>query len=1708
MIVSGSRPLGVASGATHVRGRHNATLSFDGTTFIGDDIFLDNAKGERFEGALQARGPTILNGITDLGDLGSSVSGETIDFVGAIAGAGSLHIVGDDTIVRISRSDNTFSGDLRIQQGRLGMRDGGAVTTASQVIVESGASLILDNLAQNSSDRIGDHIPVEMRGGEIIMSVSPEDETVNERFGPLAITSGRSLLAALVTSPNQVDAGLIFESIRRDRGSTVRFETADTRRVQLTEQPTLQNGIMGGWATTLHHVDSSTRPRSFATYAPDAGIQVLAEFERNVGQAGPGDNLLISANIGLDDNLTINSLHVESGETFDLGGNHVVLESGGLLVDGKITNGSVTSASGELFLYGDSPSSITDHGDLSVAVVISEDVHLDGIYSYTGGTFVNDAAVNLKEGDRLPEGNLSLTGSSLLIDRAEPIRGQNLLIRNSTLNLVDSGVEFDNIELQSGTISRGQLLGDGTLRKTTDGVATIRVDDSQFTGSIEVFDGFLKSTNGLDRTPITLYGGLFGNYNSHDGVTVAGPIFFEGGDLYLQNDTYTGDLTLGQPADVTTAGNEAEISGRLIGDASINFDGDFHSEATLHLSGDNSGYSGPMSVTGGTLLIRESHSLGPGELTVHSGGRVRLHQIETTTPIHLRGGEVIIDGDRDTGIWEMTAAGNSSLQTEPNGIVHHLTIQDGATLLVGSNRRLDIEQMSINGSARLLVQRTDAETHEEGEIFAGIVAGTDNAILDIRQSYVDRFDITSVEVPQLTSLSVLNDGQQTVVEISSAKSLIGGGTLKNDVVVDSGGSIQSTGPLSIDGDVTFRDGARFVRTASDLAIESSLSISGFATVEGDAERAVTVELQSMGEQTWPFHPNVDHSWTVMRAASLEAELSDFAIDTDMFRPSVDEDAFRLALGDDDSLTLSYRNENPTADFDVDGDVDAADLTRMVSNWTGALPLGEGIASFFDGDFDGDGDIDSADQTAFVTLWTGALPASSIGPVGAAVPEPIAGRILLCSLLLVGCCLRRRISRIQVVSAGRCHLFLLILTLAMATTVGTVAVADDGTWIQSGSGSWNDPDNWLGGVPQVEGDVATFLPNAPSSSARITVQSPISLGGLESSSARALTVQGGEILFDDRDASSHVVVSGARLLLSSPIRVQEDESLTFDVGSTLDLLSEFSASGTVSVVGNGRVTVRGNLDFTGNFEFQAGRTTLTSAGGITEDASLAIFEGAEVNLDAVGDEAIVVPMQIHGGLLSIDATESRTISSPFELFHETSRVDLPGDSRTQLTGPISGTGGLSLGGQLGTIEIRGNNTYAGRTTFDLGHAQFGEGGWAEVFGTSRLGDTLNGTDILGGTVTFHEGTDESFVVHERGKFAPTPSEVAYSGQITLRGGVLHPIWSSHSEQNDTVKITGRVVLEGSGLMGDSPFIGTAAELSGGISGPGVLLLEGNNSTVIDFTGPVEHIGDVVALQRSNALFSGRFAPAGDLYVTGGDSDGRVRFSGDLSDYHNDLVVGGAAVFLDTDATLRRVRIDSSLPVGGRRSSNALLQVGEGASLTILEDLQFHGGYLSGHVLGVDEIVKVSQQLATLGPMPEFAGDIRVAAGALSADHELSLGSPDAPTHVARRNAILIVREDVIVEEQIILDDSTGYQFVGGLVGNGEVAGNVFLGEKGSYIGGRGATGLVSGAVGGDLTISGSIHGGTLYKAGSSTALKLSGAGHTYTGETHVLGAHSN
>jgi hypothetical protein len=105
------------------------------------------------------------------------------------------------------------------------------------------------------------------------------------------------------------------------------------------------------------------------------------------------------------------------------------------------------------------------------------------------------------------------------------------------------------------------------------------------------------------------------------------------------------------------------------------------------------------------------------------------------------------------------------------------------------------------------------------------------------------------------------------------------------------------------------------------------------------------------------------------------------------------------------------------DLDRDRDVDASDLTTLITGWTGIFDAGSGTGAFFHGDCDGDLDVDASDLSGLILNWTGAAPVAAAlrvdsyaAPAVRLVPEGQGGLRWVASGLLLAYAVRLRLRR--------------------------------------------------------------------------------------------------------------------------------------------------------------------------------------------------------------------------------------------------------------------------------------------------------------------------------------------------------------------------------------------------------------------------------------------------------------------------------------------------------------------------------------------------------------------------------------------------------------------------------------------------------------------------------------------------------------------------
>jgi hypothetical protein len=144
------------------------------------------------------------------------------------------------------------------------------------------------------------------------------------------------------------------------------------------------------------------------------------------------------------------------------------------------------------------------------------------------------------------------------------------------------------------------------------------------------------------------------------------------------------------------------------------------------------------------------------------------------------------------------------------------------------------------------------------------------------------------------------------------------------------------------------------------------------------------------------------------------------------------------------------------------------------------------------------------------------------------------------------------------------------------------------WTTDGTGSWEEPANWIGGVPAAAGAPANFI-TALSAASVVTLDVARTVGSLRFDSAIGYTVQGAALTLDNVGTPATIsLVSGSHTISS-----------------------DISAVGGVRVAaGTGSMTAAGLVDVTGTLEVASGELKLT--GGTAEMSELLIQASAVLN----------------------------------------------------------------------------------------------------------------------------------------------------------------------------------------------------------------------------------------------------------------------------------------------------------------------------------------------------------------------------------------------------------------------------------------------------------------------------------------------------------------
>jgi fibronectin-binding autotransporter adhesin len=498
-------------------------------------------------------------------------------------GGGAVSLVKNSVNTLDLRGANTASGSIAVNGGQLTLSGNvNNFANASSLTLGRGTTLLLDyGNGNNPANRINNAAAIDLNGATLTYQVATGARNYAETLGALTLNSGGSTITTGQADSGQT-ANLIIASLTRNSGATVNFtgagQGATTRNeLTLTTPPTLDDGIVGGWATVAG--------TNFAKYTNGTvqSIVALAGADYTVGiDQGSwlaSSNVRLTASTNLTANRNINSLNIfqAGATTVDLGANTLNVESGGIAVgrdfNSIIQNGTLTAggtpdtATDELFLHTYS----STNNPLEVSAVIANN-GTDTLNVVKAGT-----GTLLLSGANTFTGSLTHNGGVLRVDPT----ALTALNANANAIVLNSGIlaSSDSTARQFTspvTLQGSVILGDGN-------VGTGPID---LNGAMSVSSG--RRTITVDVNPTS------GEHVLSGAITGAGQIFKAGVGSLTLTGTYgaAGPLMVGAGTVIVNGASGAISTGVIV-----------RPGATLTL--DNT-LNNVNRLTGGTLVLGTS----------------------------------------------------------------------------------------------------------------------------------------------------------------------------------------------------------------------------------------------------------------------------------------------------------------------------------------------------------------------------------------------------------------------------------------------------------------------------------------------------------------------------------------------------------------------------------------------------------------------------------------------------------------------------------------------------------------------------------------------------------------------------------------------------------------------------------------------------------------------------------------------------------------------------------------------------------------------------------------------------------------------------------------------------------------------------------------------------------------------------------------------
>jgi autotransporter-associated beta strand protein len=545
---------------------------------------------------------TIGNGVTIGGGFTLAAvvdSGRRATQAGVVSGGGTLAKTGGGTLV-LSRA-NSFSGGTLLAAGTIEAADGAALGSGrlamgdrSELSLANGVTLANHiELAGDAGFAVADGRRAAIGGA--IVDGSQAGGLVKTGGGTLALTAANSF------SGGTLIAGGAIEAARGDAFGSGLIEI-DGSTLLLGDGVTLANeidlggiatiGVASGGAGIGASIEDGTRAGGLVKTG--AGILTLTAANRYSGgttiaqgtlRLGTGGRLLGNiANAGV--------------LAFDQADRAVLAGS----VSG--TGAMVQSGAGTTVLTGDA----THAGGTTISAGTLQ-VGAGGTSGSLAGDIVNDAALVVDRADAVTiggrisgSGGLTHAGAGTLTLTGSNSYTGGTTIAAGTLRIGDGGTRGSILgpvtttgtlifDRANATSFADAISGGGALVKTGAGVLTLG-GASSFTGGTTVQAGTLLL--------------------AHDRAAGAGRIILEGGATlgYADGITIANDLLINGEARLDVAQGTATQAGAITGTGRYRLTG----AGRLLITGDNSSFTGPVTISGVSLDLASNGALGSGEV--------------------------------------------------------------------------------------------------------------------------------------------------------------------------------------------------------------------------------------------------------------------------------------------------------------------------------------------------------------------------------------------------------------------------------------------------------------------------------------------------------------------------------------------------------------------------------------------------------------------------------------------------------------------------------------------------------------------------------------------------------------------------------------------------------------------------------------------------------------------------------------------------------------------------------------------------------------------------------------------------------------------------------------------------------------------------------------------------------------------------------------